>query len=187
MLGPVLGPPGDEVVRRLSCGLPSSRPVRRGDGEGKAMGSMDHPTAHHDAFERLEGFLRGLSGPELETIVPACPRWSVLDVVRHLTGLAVDCSGDTLPGPEDWDEETMDRRHVDARGAMDLGELLEEWREASPGFEKALGRIDSSMAGLIVGEYACHEHDVRGALRRPGARGSLCVRVATDTYVDRLL
>ena len=151
------------------------------------MTSIDYPAAHRDAFERLDGFFRALGDRELETTVPACPHWSVLDVARHLTGLAVDCSVETLPGPQDWEEEVMDRRHVDARRGLRRSEVLEEWREASPGFEKTLANVDPRMAGAIVGEYACHEHDVRGAVGRPGARSSLCTVVATDVFVNALL
>lgn len=151
------------------------------------MTSIDYPAAHRESFERLDGFFRVLSDRELETTVPACPHWSVLDVARHLTGLAVDCSVETLPGPEDWEEEVMDRRHVDARRGLGLDEVLEEWREASPGFEKTLANVDPRMAGAIVGEYACHEQDVRGAVGRPGARSSVCTVVATDVFVNALL
>jgi uncharacterized protein (TIGR03083 family) len=151
------------------------------------MTSTDYSAAHKDAFERMEGLFRTLSDRELETVVPACPHWSVLDVARHLTGLAVDCSTETLPAPEDWEEEVMDRRHVDARRDLRLSEVLAEWKKASPGFEKTLANIDPRMAGALVGEYACHEHDVRGAVGRPGARSSLGTVVATDVFVNALL
>jgi uncharacterized protein (TIGR03083 family) len=149
--------------------------------------SVDYAAAHQDAFGRLEGLLRGLDPGQLEAAVPACPEWSVLDVARHLTGLAVDCCGETLPGPEDWSEEVMDRRHVDARRSMSLEEILDEWRQAGPGFEKTLGRVDPRMAGALVGEYACHEHDIRSAIRLPGARSSLCTTVATDSYITAMI
>jgi uncharacterized protein (TIGR03083 family) len=151
------------------------------------MDVIDYPAAHRDALERLDGFLRELDQHQRETLVPACPQWNVLDIARHLTGLAVDCSGDTLPAPADWEEETMDRRHVDARRGMTLEEVLEEWKEAGPGLEHTLGRIDPRMAGAIAGEYACHEHDVRAALHRPGARTTLCTAAAMDAYVNALL
>ena len=151
------------------------------------MGSTDYAAAHQDAFQRLDGLLSGLGHHDLETVVPACPEWSVLDVARHLTGLAVDCSGETLPAADDWEEEVMDRRHVHARAAMNLADLLGEWSLAGPGFERTLANVDPRMAGAIVGEYACHEHDVRSAIGAPGARTSLCTTVATDTYINALL
>lgn len=81
----------------------------------------------------------------------------------------------------------MDRRHTDGRRGMSLTEVLDEWQGAAPGFEKTLANVDGRMAGAIMGEYACHEHDVRGALVRPGARTTLCTRVATATFLSAFL
>ena len=151
------------------------------------MNSTDYAAVHEDAFERLADLLKRLDDRDIETAVPACPGWTVLDVTRHLTGLVVDMAGETLPGPEDWVEEVMDRRHVDGRRGMSLTEVLDEWQGAAPGFEKTLTNIDGRMAGAIMGEYACHEHDIRGALGRPGARTSLCTTTATDTFLTAFI
>ena len=151
------------------------------------MSATDYAAVHRDARPRVTELVGTLDDADLVRMVPACPGWTVLDVTRHLTGLAVDLSGETLPGPEDWVEEVMDRRHIDGRQGMSLPDVLDEWQGAAPGFEKTLGTVDARMAGAVMGEYACHEHDIRGALGRPGARTTLCTNVATDTFINAML
>ncbi len=151
------------------------------------MSATDYAAVHRDARPRVTELVGTLDDVDLVRMVPAYPGWTVLDVTRHLTGLAVDLSGETLPGPEDWVEEVMDRRHIDGRQGMSLPDVLDEWQGAAPGFEKTLGTVDARMAGAVMGEYACHEHDIRGALGRPGARTTLCTNVATDTFINAML
>jgi hypothetical protein len=80
------------------------------------MEQLDYPAAHADAFQRLVRRFGNLDDMKGEIEVPACPHWSVLDVARHRTGSAVDCSGEKLPNPEDWEEAVMDSRPVARSG-----------------------------------------------------------------------
>jgi len=46
--------------------------------------------AYADARERLQNLLAGLDQAALAARVPACPAWTVLDVLAHLAGVAAD-------------------------------------------------------------------------------------------------
>ena len=51
--------------------------------------------AYADARRRLRELLAGLDETALAAQVPACPAWTVRDVVAHVTGVAADAAGGT--------------------------------------------------------------------------------------------
>jgi uncharacterized protein (TIGR03083 family) len=102
------------------------------------------------------------------TPVPACPAWSVHDVIAHLTGVCTDVLAGRIDGvgTDSWTDA-----QVAVRRDVPLQDVLAEWNEVAPAVEAMSGAF--GRAGYQwVGDQAVHEHDVRGALGRPGARDS---------------
>ena len=121
----------------------------------------------------------GISDEEAGRTVPACPAWSVRDVVAHLTGIAVDATKGELEGvgsPE-WTQ-----RQVDERSDRSLAELLDEWAAAGEQIDGALEYFPKAAASLFVGDTVTHEHDIRLPLERPGDRDVPAVTLALDGY-----
>lgn len=112
--------------------------------------------------------------------VPACPAWTVRDVVAHLSGVAVDVSKGNLEGvgSEDWTQ-----RQLDERRDMSIGELLLEWDEVADQIVGALDYFPKGAASLYVGDTVTHEHDIRLPLDKPGDRDAPAVELAVDGYV----
>ena len=54
------------------------------------MPEPDLPRLYRDTRERVAGLLAGLDETALAANVPACPRWSVRDVLAHLAAIAED-------------------------------------------------------------------------------------------------
>lgn len=119
--------------------------------------------------ERLSQLVVDLSDDEAETPVPACPAWTVRDVVAHLAGSCADVVAGNLDGvtTAPWADAQVSQR----RGRT-TAELVGEWSAIAPGLEAMAHRFPARMASLWVLDLTAHEHDVRGALGRPGARQS---------------
>ena len=113
-------------------------------------------------------------------MVPACPQWTVKDVVAHLTGIASDMTKGNVAGAGQ-DEWTA--AQIEARRNASVEEILEEWEAAAGQVEPALAYIHPAAAAGTVGDAITHEHDLRAALHKPGARDTEGVSIALDSYV----
>src|SRR3954451_16419571 len=81
----------------------------------------DHYLAAHD---RVVSLVTGLDGERASTTVPATPKWTVHDLVAHLTAIPSDIATGRLTGIPN-DEQTQEQ--VAARRDRSIDELLEEW------------------------------------------------------------
>jgi hypothetical protein len=68
--------------------------------------------------------------------VPACPRWSVRDVLAHLAVVAEDVVAGLLSGPPSDDETAVQVRRFDGRPVADV---LAAWTAVAPWFEELIG------------------------------------------------
>jgi uncharacterized protein (TIGR03083 family) len=93
--------------------------------------------------------------------VPATPDWTVHDVVGHLYGVMTDISSGNLDGvaTAPWTAAQVARCRDKS-----VADVIEEWAEASPGFESFLSSPAGSNAGAAVMDVHCHETDLRTAL-----------------------
>jgi uncharacterized protein (TIGR03083 family) len=123
---------------------------------------------------RVLALVTELDERQLEAPVPACPGWRVRDVVGHMVAVGEDVLEGRLTGPP-TDEQTAAQvaRYAD----RPIAGVLARWRELTPQFGEAIDAFDVWPAVLDV---ATHEHDIRGALRAPGARGTEVVRLGAD-------
>lgn len=132
---------------------------------------------YRDTRERLSGLVLGLDGSELSAPVPACPGWSVYDVMYHLLAVVEDVMAGRLTKPP-TDAETAGQ--VARHRGMPVSGVVETWAELAPPFEELIG---GAVVWPAVLDVATHEQDIRGALGRPGARQTEVVRVGAERLV----
>jgi uncharacterized protein (TIGR03083 family) len=100
--------------------------------------------------------------------VPACPEWTVHDVVSHVTGICADILAGNLDGVTTpaWTEA-----QVVPRRELPIADVVAEWAETAPQVEAMVDQFGSAGQQLVA-DLTTHEHDIRGALGRPDARDS---------------
>jgi uncharacterized protein (TIGR03083 family) len=142
--------------------------------------TTDNVDLYHDLRTRVSGLLRE-PGVDGDAIVPCCPNWTVTQVVAHFTGVCTDILAGQIAeaGQDSWTAA-----QVDARAGRSLDEVLAEWDDVAPTVEDLL------KGGLAPDQWifdsANHEHDVRGAIGRPGARDDAAVSVGNRFILDAL-
>jgi len=144
-----------------------------------AMSDVDVGEWYGMVRERLSKLV--VDVPEPAAIpVPACPGWSVHDVIAHLVGVADDVIGGRLAGAPD-DEWTA--RQVAARRDRSMADLLADWAEVGPPFQEVIGK-GRRWPGLL--DVLSHEHDIRGAVAAPAGHDAPEVVLAAEFLVSIL-
>ncbi|NND74126.1 MAG: maleylpyruvate isomerase family mycothiol-dependent enzyme [Ilumatobacter sp.] len=110
--------------------------------------------------------VRTLSDSDLIRHVPACPRWRVRDLVAHLVGVASD-NAHQISADGALDDWTGG--HVDRRADAPIDALLAEWDDAANLLEPMLDAGEMQLPAVVL-DLVTHEHDIRGAIDRPGNR-----------------
>jgi uncharacterized protein (TIGR03083 family) len=131
--------------------------------------------------ERISALVAGLDDAAVAASVAACPRWTVRDVVAHLTAVAQDWADGSLTGPP-TDAQTA--AQVGRFRHHDMAEIIAAWSEATVRLDQA---AESRGVEPPLGDITSHEHDIRGALGRPGARDSEAVRHSSDRLLGILM
>jgi len=135
---------------------------------------------YQETRERIIALVTGLDDAAWSTAVAACPGWSVRDVVAHLAAVAEDWAHGRLAKPP-TDEETA--AQIARFGGCDVAEIVTAWTDAAAQLDH---RVETTGVGPPLGDVASHEHDVRGALGRPGARDSAAVWYSSDRLLTNL-
>jgi uncharacterized protein (TIGR03083 family) len=143
-------------------------------------GKADLSSLYLDTYARLVALVAGLDGVALATPVPACPGWSVQDVVAHEIAVTEDALAGRLSGPPP-DEVTA--AQVARFKGRDIAGMLATWAQTAPPFA---ARVAKSEVWPAVIDIASHEQDIRGALGRPGARDTQAIRLAADGLIGVL-
>lgn len=134
---------------------------------------MDAGELYAAGRQRVCELVGGLSQDEAVTPVPACPAWTVRDVLAHLAGVSADIVTGNLEGltTEPWTQA-----QIEARRDASVADLVAEWSEYGPRVEALAGRFPPLVATQWLMDGTTHEQDIRGALGRPGARDTEAVR-----------
>src|SRR5437879_4699394 len=82
--------------------------------------------AYRGCRERVTEIADGLDDRQARATVPACPDWTVHDVIAHLSGNLADAVAGRLEGAG-TDGRTAEQ--VAARRELSLGEVTREWNE----------------------------------------------------------
>ncbi|WP_030484132.1 maleylpyruvate isomerase N-terminal domain-containing protein [Nocardioides aequoreus] len=131
------------------------------------------------ARARVSVLVREADATALARRVPACPGWTVLDLLRHMVGLGAD----VLAGNEPDDHDaSWTQAQVDQRRDHDADALLAEWDLLAPDLERWMQAHGSRPLNDVV----IHEQDLRGALGVPGARESAGFALVRDRMAGRL-
>ncbi|CAN5588447.1 hypothetical protein BH10ACT10_BH10ACT10_18820 [soil metagenome] len=139
---------------------------------------MDAISEWKSAQGRVTALLTGLSPEHAERRVPACPDWTVRDLLSHMVGL----DADVIAGDEPDDHNsTWTQRRVDERRDRSVPELLEEW----DGLVEPLAAWMREFTTRPLGDVVIHEQDLRGALGVSGGHGTDGLRALRDRMVGR--
>jgi hypothetical protein len=129
---------------------------------------------------RITSLVSDESDARLDRAVAACPLWSVRDVVAHLAAVADDWGQGVLTGAPTDEQTAAQVARFDGQG---LPEIIEVWTTAAAHLSHL---AENSGLEPPLGDIAAHEHDVRGALGKPGARDSAAVRYTSDRLLSSL-
>jgi uncharacterized protein (TIGR03083 family) len=142
---------------------------------------------YRDARQRVMAVARDLTADQLTTTVPACPRWTVRDLLAHLAGGTADVVNNNLAGApgDEWTDA-----QVTTRADREVPDLLAEWDELGPRWEE-IARQASHPSFIVRNPFldtGVHEADLYGALglaRQPAEiyraiAASVVPRVAED-------
>ncbi len=135
---------------------------------------------YHETRERVAELVARLDDAELGVLLAACPAWSVRDVVAHMAAVADDWVSGRLTGPP-TDEQTA--AQIARFDGATITEILAAWADAAA---KLDGIAETDGAEPPIGDITCHEHDIRSAIGRPGARDSAAVWYTSDRLLSNL-
>lgn len=140
---------------------------------------LELSAGYHATRERIAGLVGPLDEQGLATTVPACPAWTVHDLLAHVVGIPEALSQGDMPGADiqGWLDGL-----IEARRRTPVPELLERWEACGP---TASSIVDAS-GGQLFADVVSHEHDLRGAIGQAGARGLPEVRAAVQVLLDLL-
>ncbi len=116
-----------------------------------------------ESQRRVEDLITALDPAALDVRTPACPAWSVRDVLAHLAGgiASIGTESYAHAGTDAWAAE-----HVESRRGVPVADLLAEWRSCLPRLEQLAPRRRDWLP--VVHDALSHEADIRGALGAPG-------------------
>jgi uncharacterized protein (TIGR03083 family) len=141
---------------------------------------IDVGRLYRENRERVTDLVRPVPEAQLLQPCPACPGWTVHDVVSHLAGVATDAIAGKLGGiPSDEQTSTQ----VEERRGRPTTVVLREWERSASQFELVLTKAGPSILPAAI-DVAVHEHDIRGALGLTGAHDSETIGVATDRVLS---
>jgi len=163
----------------------------------------DLAAAYHDARIAMVTLTREHADEIQDTRVPACPDWTVRDLIAHVTSIANDLAGGLVPPDlnliQFWDDDMARRREefIDTalakRRDLSLEEIIAEW-------DTAAERLEGMMRGeqpfpehapplvewIVVTDIGVHLHDLLGALGTSAHRDALATGLALRSYVEAM-
>lgn len=146
------------------------------------MNQFSAPYLAHEYFLSRTRFTSLLTDAPSEWAtlpVPTCPAWNVHDLLAHVSGIAAEIVGGNGPGA---DSQAWVDAIVDARRDVPLVGLLEEWSMVGPVFEEMAAET-RRLAVPLSYDTVVHEHDLRHAIDRPGARDASGVMSSMEVAV----
>ena len=129
----------------------------------------DYGTVYREAQGRI---LSLVNNQNAATPVPACPGWTVKDVVGHLSGVLEDLRSGNLPGwpMDDWTAAQVERSRQ--RTVADIGATWHVIAHTTPRL------LVGEYGETLVSDIVSHEFDIRGALGNREGRSHPSVRTA---------
>jgi uncharacterized protein (TIGR03083 family) len=135
----------------------------------------DLGASYRQARESVAELIRSLSPDQLGRAVPACPDWTVHDVVAHMTGVASDVITGRLTGIP---SESQTAAQVADRAGTPTSVVLREWERSASQLEALMAKGGRSNLPPVA-DVVVHEQDIRGALGLPGNRDTPLIDLVT--------
>jgi uncharacterized protein (TIGR03083 family) len=124
---------------------------------------VDAITEWTNTQRRVVELVESLNEDETQRAVPACPDWTVTQLLAHMVGL----NADVLAGDEPDDHNsTWTQRQVDHRAGREPADLVAEWLALTQPMQDWMREHGSRP----LNDAVIHEQDMRGAVDRPGGR-----------------
>lgn len=160
----------------------------------------DLAAAYADTRASMVALTEDLDDGALGARVPACPDWSIKELIAHVTSISASLASGEFPADLNpsmfWDDDMATRREafiddaLEARRDRSIGVILKEWLETAAALDQMIrGERPWPVAPplpewILVTDLAVHHHDLRGALDAPGERDSLATGLALRSYVE---
>lgn len=144
----------------------------------------DLANAYAEIQARLIDTVLSFDVGQLESRVPACPDWTVTDLMSHLAGGVLDITSGNAPElrgmnlMDQWRDEAvatgrdlMTARQVSERRGRSVESIVDEWRDATASLlpmlrgETAFPADAFPFAGnILVNDLVVHEGDIHEAV-----------------------
>ncbi|MGH3756267.1 maleylpyruvate isomerase family mycothiol-dependent enzyme [Actinophytocola sp.] len=116
-------------------------------------------TPNHESYRQVrKNVLEVLSGGPANPTVPACPEWTVRDLLAHLVGSAALSIGRMSGWPSTRPSSSAD---------MGVPELLDAWDQIGGEVDLLLADRGDRAGNLLVTDAFTHELDLRYAVGAP--------------------
>jgi uncharacterized protein (TIGR03083 family) len=139
---------------------------------------VDAITEWTNTQRRVVELIESLDAAEAERSVPACPDWTVTQLLAHMVGL----NADVLAGDEPDDHNsTWTQRQVDRRAGREPADLVAEWLALTQPMQDWMHEHGTRP----LHDAVIHEQDMRGAVGRPGARDSDGLAAVREAMAER--
>jgi uncharacterized protein (TIGR03083 family) len=145
-------------------------------------GEVDWVSEHRAARERLRDLVRSLDEQQCAAPIAPCPGWTVHDALSHVVGMSVELASGDFPS---GDVQAWIDGLVEARRGRPTAAVLDEWDEHGAAVDALVANLGAG-AGRLVYDVVAHEHDIRLAVGRPGARDSSGVHASTVAMSELL-
>lgn len=131
--------------------------------------------AYEGVRSRVIQLLRAVSEVDGDRRVPHCPAWTVRELASHVVGAPEDILAGRMEGvtTDAWTQAQVERHRGDS-----LSQLADAFEATIDSFAAVLPHIPVPVNSQLVMDAVTHEHDLRLALGRSGARDSDAVDVA---------
>lgn len=148
------------------------------------MAEIKHDTIglYQAVRNELVAGLRSLDDATASTIVPACPEWTVKDVVAHLSGLNAELLAG-VEGSIGTHEATS--RQVSDRAALSMNEVLDEWLSMADAIDQRF-TVDTNMAEALLADMVVHVYDLHELLHQATVVADSAISAAAHRYVFKL-
>ena len=141
--------------------------------------TFDAVTEWTAAQQRVIGLVGAATTAAVGSRVPACPDWTVRDLLSHMVGIGADVVAGHEPDDHNADWTAA---QVEARRDADVTDLIAEWR----GLTEAMVEHLRTAGDRPINDIVIHEQDLRGALRIHGATDTPAAHHVRDRFAGRL-
>lgn len=137
-------------------------------------------TSTHDLYlESKDTVTTMITEDNQNTVIPACPEWTLRDLLGHQAGEIEDgLSGNT----EDLGAPHWTAAQVERHKHLDLDGVKARWTQGLD----AAGEHVAEMTSGAIADLVIHEFDVRGALGDAGNRSGELVQTGFQMYAGFL-